>query len=266
MPLIVFASDFGPGPYPGICRGVMKRLAPACEILDLSHDLPVFDPRAAAVWLAAAVPYLPVAIHAAVVDPGVGGSRHAVVLACGRGDLLVGPDNGLWSLAWAELGGVCGAWRLDNPAWRLHPVSATFHGRDVFAPAAAHLALGEPPEAAGPPVDPGSLVRVALPPARLEVGRMQAEVIAVDPFGSALLGVRAAAAAAAGLAPGTVAEVAGRPARCVSTFAEAAPGGLCLLADSSGWLLLAVREGSAARALGLRAGDPVTVTLASASA
>jgi S-adenosylmethionine hydrolase len=263
--LIVFASDFGPGPYPGICRGVMKWLAPASEILDLSHDLPAFDPRAAAVWLAAAVPFMPVAVHVAVVDPGVGGARRAVVLACGRGDLLVGPDNGLWSLAWDALGGVSAAWRLTNPAWRLEPVSATFHGRDVFAPAAAQLARGEAPAAAGPAIDPGSLVRVALPQARVAPGRIAAGVIAVDPFGSALLGVRAAEAAAAGVRPGAVAEVAGRPATCVATFADAPPGGLCLLADSSGWLLLAVREGSAVAALGLRTGDPVMVALAPAS-
>ncbi len=262
---IVFASDFGPGPYAGICRGVIRRLAPACDILDLTHDLPAFDPRAGAVWLAAAAPYLPEAVHLAVVDPGVGGARRAVVLACARGDLLVGPDNGLWSLAWDALGGLRGAWCLENPAWRLEPVSATFHGRDVFAPAAARLALGEAPDAAGPAIAPSSLVRVALPVARVTAGRIEAEVIALDPFGSALLGVRAGDAAAVGLRPGVRAEVAGRPAACVATFADAAPGGLCLLGDSSGWLLLALREGSAAMALGLRAGAAATVTFAPAS-
>jgi S-adenosylmethionine hydrolase len=257
--MIVFSSDFGPGPYPGICRGVIKRIAPACEILDLSHDLPAFQPRAAALWLAAAAPYLPAAVHLAIVDPGVGGPRRPIVVRCGRGDLLVGPDNGLLSLAWAELGGADAAWRLENAAWRLMPVSATFHGRDVFAPAAAHLALGEPPEAAGPSLAPASLVRVDPPAPRIGRGRVEAEVLLVDPFGSALLGVRAADAEGAGLRPGRAVRVAGQPARCVTTFAEAAPAGLCLLADSSGWLLLAVREGSACDALGLRVGDSVTV-------
>jgi S-adenosylmethionine hydrolase len=257
--LIIFSSDFGPGPYPGICRGVIKRIAPACEILDLTHDLPALQPRAAAVWLAAAAPYLPVAVHLSVVDPGVGGTRRPVVVRCRRGDLLVGPDNGLLSLAWAELGGAVAAWRLDNPAWRLAPVSATFHGRDVFAPAAAHLALGEPPEAAGPEVGVPSLQRVGLPAPHVSAGRLEAEVLTFDPFGSALLAVRAAEAQAAGLRAGRAARVGGRPAVCVTTFAEAPADGLCLLPDSSGWLLLAVREGNAREVLGLRVGARVVV-------
>lgn len=261
MALITFSSDFGPGAYPGICRAVIKRLAPRSEVLDLTHDLPAFDPRAAALWLAAAAPYLPVAIHLCVVDPGVGGPRRAAVLRCARGDLLVGPDNGLWSLVWPELGGVTAAWTLENPAWRLRPVSTTFHGRDVFAPAAAHLALGEPPETAGPPLDPGSLERVTLPRPRVTPGRIETEVLLIDPFGSALLGVRAAAAKTAGLCPGRAARLGAHMVPCVTAFSEVARGDLCLLADSSGWLLLARREGSAREALGLTAGDPVTLEL-----
>jgi S-adenosylmethionine hydrolase len=98
--LLSFASDFGPGPYPGICKGVIARLAPEVPVLDLTHDLPPFDVRGAALVLEEALPYLPVGVHLAVVDPGVGTARRAVVIRVGRGDLLVGPDNGLWSRAW----------------------------------------------------------------------------------------------------------------------------------------------------------------------
>jgi S-adenosylmethionine hydrolase len=257
---IWFASDFGPGPYPGICRGVVRRLAPEVQLHDLTHDLPPYDVRAAALWLVQALPYLPVAVHLAVVDPGVGGARRAVVVATARGDLLVGPDNGLWSLAWQAVGGAVRAWELTNPSWRLHPVSRTFHGRDVFAPAAAHLAQGAPPEEAGPEVDPARLERLALPAPEVRPGRLRAEVLLLDPFGSALLGARPADAEAAGIAVGTPVRVrlpAGQElqARRVETFSAVARGELALLEDSSGWLLLAEREGRADRIPGLGPGS-----------
>jgi S-adenosylmethionine hydrolase len=272
-----FSSDFGQGPYAGICRGVVKRLAPEVEVLDLTHDLPAFDPRGAALWLAEALPHLPPDVHLAVVDPGVGTPRRAVVLRTARGDLLVGPDNGLWSLAWERVGGVAGAWELAAPSWRASTVSATFQARDVFAPAAAHLARGEPPEAAGPAVAPAGLLRCVLPAPRLAPGRLEAEVLLFDPFGSAVLAARPGDARAAGLRQGMEVEVAappaaagGRPrrarARCARTFADVPRGALCLLEDSSGWLLLAAREGSARAVLGLERGAWVTLVPAAGPA
>ena len=142
---------------------MIRRIAPDVPIVDVSHGITRHGIRHGALVLAAALPYMPVGVHVAVVDPQVGTERRAVALRCGDGRLLVGPDNGVLSLAWERAGGVEEAFDVSRSPHRLEPVSATFHGRDVFAPVAAHLAAGAELADAGDPLDPSSLTALTLP-------------------------------------------------------------------------------------------------------
>ncbi len=242
--VVTFLSDYGPGDeYVGVVHGVIARIAPAVRVIDLGHGVPPQDVRTGARRLARALPYVPPGVHVAVVDPGVGGERRAVVLRAGD-RWLVGPDNGLLIDAAERLGGVSGAYDVGASPWRLDPVSATFHGRDVFAPVAAHLALGEEPDAE---IDPASLVRLPELRARREDGAVLSHVLEIDGFGNARLDAE----------PGDYASVAGRPVASARTFGDVAPGELLLYADSDGGLALAVNGGSAAALLGLRAGGEI---------
>jgi S-adenosylmethionine hydrolase len=260
---ITFTSDYGlEDHFVGVCHGVMARVAPGARVLDVSHAVGAQDVRQGALLLAQAVPFLPRAVHLAVVDPGVGTGRAMVAVEAG-GQVLVGPDNGL--LAWAAeaLGGVTRAVALDNPAYRLAPVSRTFHGRDVFAPAAAHIAAGVDVGELGPEVDPGGLVRLEREVARLDEGKALASVVAVDHFGNLALGLGREDLERAGVAVGDQVEVraGGRAYRAVvgETFASVAAGELVLHQDSFGSLAVAVNQGRAADRLGAGAGDPVEI-------
>jgi len=253
--LVTFLSDFGlEDAFVGTCHGVIKRISPDGEIIDLTHGI---APRAVlqgALVLASALPYMPVGVHLAVVDPGVGGRRRAVVLRGEDGRLHVGPDNGLLVRAAERLGGVAAAWELTNRAYALEPVSATFHGRDLFAPATAHLARGLDPAELGPPVDPSTLVHVEVPVADVGESEIRAMVLAVDRFGNAQLNLEHP-----DLVPGTRAEIDGRAALVATTFADAAPGELILYENSAGFLAIAVNGGSAAAILSLRPGQGVLI-------
>src|SRR3954452_19282822 len=157
---ITFLSDYGPGDeYVGVVHGVIARLCPEARVLSLGHGVPAQDVRTGARRLARALPFTPAGVHLAVVDPGVGGSRRALALRAGE-RLLVGPDNGLLVPAAERFGGVDEAYEISESRWRLKPVSATSHGRDVFGPVAGHLAAGDPLAAAGAAIDPASLVRL----------------------------------------------------------------------------------------------------------
>jgi S-adenosyl-L-methionine hydrolase (adenosine-forming) len=162
---VVFVSDFGlADAFVGVCHGVIARIAPDCHVIDLTHEVAPQDVRRGALVLAQALAYMPDdAVYLAVVDPGVGGARRPVVVEAGSGTLLVGPDNGLLSLAWDALGGALRARVIDGDGVILRAASATFHGRDVFAPVAAHLALGLHPDQVGRPAEPSSLMRTAAP-------------------------------------------------------------------------------------------------------
>src|SRR5438309_3026324 len=139
---ITFLTDFGlEDDFVGTCHGVIKRIAPEAQIIDLTHGIRPGRIQHGALVLANTLPYMPVGVHLAVVDPGVGGHRRPLVLRSGEGRLLVGPDNGLLVHAAEQLGGIDAAHELANPAYALDSVSRTFHGRDLFSPAAAHLAL-----------------------------------------------------------------------------------------------------------------------------
>jgi S-adenosyl-L-methionine hydrolase (adenosine-forming) len=260
---ITFLSDYGlEHHFVGVCHGVMARVAPGVRVLDVSHAVAAQDVRQGAVVLAQAVPYLPRAVHLAVVDPGVGTGRGMVAVEAGR-QVLVGPDNGLLVWAAEALGGVDRVHALQNPAFRLEPVSRTFHGRDVFAPAAAHLAAGVDPAELGPELDPGGLVRLERPAVRAGAGGVAGSVVVVDHFGNLALDLRVADLEKAGVAMGDPVEMraGGRAHRVMvgETFASVAAGELVLHEDSFGSLAVAVNRGRAADRLGVGAGDPVEV-------
>jgi S-adenosylmethionine hydrolase len=260
---ITFTSDYGlEDHFVGVCHGVMARVAPGARVLDVSHAVGAQDVRQGARVLAEAVPYLPRAVHLAVVDPEVGTARGMVAVEAG-GQVLVGPDNGLLVWAAEALGGVGRVVALENPAYRLEPVSRTFHGRDVFAPAAAHVAAGVDPGELGPELEPARLVRLERPAARVEGERALASVVAVDHFGNLALDLRRDDL---GLAAGDPVEVrvGGRAHRAVvgETFAAVPAGELLLLEDSFGSLAVAVNQGRAADRLGAAPGDRVEVVKA----
>src|SRR6476661_5582708 len=152
-PLITFLSDYGlEDEFAGVCHGVIAGICPDARVIDLTHGIPRHDVRAGALVLRSALAYLPRGIHLAVVDPDVGAERRAVAIRCDDGRMLVGPDNGLLSLAAQAAGGIVEAVDIARSPFRLEPVSATFHGRDLFAPVAARLALETPIENTGLPV------------------------------------------------------------------------------------------------------------------
>jgi S-adenosyl-L-methionine hydrolase (adenosine-forming) len=226
--------------------------------VDITHGIAPQHILQGALVLANTLPYMPEGVHLAVVDPEVGGDRKAVALRGGE-RLYVGPDNGLLLPAAEKLGGVEDAVEITNEDYFLHPVSRTFHGRDVFAPAAAWLARGMPLEELGPTVDAASLVALELPRAMVTPGAVGARVIAVDGFGNAQLNATRDDLEAAGLAAPDRLVAAGRDLPLVGAFAELPDRGLGLLEDSQGMLALVVNRGSAADRLRLKVGDPVVI-------
>jgi S-adenosylmethionine hydrolase len=254
-PFVSLATDFGAA-YTGICAGVVHRIAPAATVLVLTDEITPFGVLEGAMLLRQALPYLPAGVHVGIVDPGVGTARRPVAIETARGDVLVGPDNGLLVPAAAELGGAVRAHVLANPAYRLPEVSASFHGRDVFAPAAAHLASGVDVAGLGAPIEP---LPLDVPPPAVGDGELTASVLYTDRYGSLILGAGPDDLAAAfGLLPldTTLAvEWTGPDGRdhvarvpFVETFGGVAVGDPLLWVDSSGWLGLAVNQGSAAAA------------------
>ena len=256
---VCFLSDFGlADDFVGTCKGVMLRIAPGLSIVDLTHAVPGFAVEAGAEILEHATRYMPAdAVYLAVVDPGVGTGRRELALRTEEGEaLLVGPDNGLLVPATESLGGVSEAVALTDERYHLKPRSSTFHGRDVFAPVAAHLAAGANPSELGEAVDPSSLVRLDAPGALSNAGEgLVARIIAIDGFGNARLSL---AQDEAGLEYGDDLKVDvgdGRMSvRYVETFGSAKAGELVLVLDSHWRLSLAINKGNAAHALALRVG------------
>jgi S-adenosylmethionine hydrolase len=265
-PVITFLSDYGSDDdFVGLCHGVIARICPDAHVIDLTHGIRRHDVRAGALVLAGALPYVPVGVHLAVVDTDVGAARRAVALALADGQRLVGPDNGLLSLAWAAGGGVVEAVDIAHSSFRLEPVSATFHGRDIFAPVAAQLAGGASLAQAGHPIDPSELVRVELPRARFDEGTLIAHVIYIDRFGNVQLDVEHADLAGSDLKLGRALEVQGsdgrsHPAHYARTFADAGAGELLVYEDAYRRLALAISHGDAAAQLGVGVDDELRIT------
>ncbi|MGQ0826206.1 MAG: SAM hydrolase/SAM-dependent halogenase family protein [Actinomycetota bacterium] len=260
LDVISFLSDYGRADeFVGVCHGVMAELAPHARVVDVTHDVPPFDVRAGALTLVRAIQYLPEGVVLAVVDPGVGTDRRAIAVEVERG-FLVGPDNGLLAPAVAMLGGPARVVELTNAELQLPAPGPTFAGRDVMAPAAAHIANGVPIGEFGPDLDPAALAPALVPlPEATDDGCIAAEVLWVDHYGNCQLNVGPEQLAAAGAHPGDTIELRlgerGRRARWVHTFADAKPSELVLLVDSYGAAALALDRASAAAELALRAGS-----------
>jgi S-adenosylmethionine hydrolase len=261
-PVITFLSDYGlSDDFVGVCHGVIAGICPDARVIDLTHGVPRGDVRAGGLILSGALRYLPVGVHLAVVDPGVGGDRRAVALRLADGRVLVGPDNGLLSLA----GPAVEAVDIGRSRFALQPVSATFHGRDIFAPVAARLAGGAGLFAAGEPIDPAGLVALSLPVARVEDGALLAHAVYLDRFGNLQLDASPEEVVACGLGPGHRLAVGVRgeswPGVYGRTFADVPAGELLVYEDAYGRLAVAVNQGSAVQRLGVSVGDELRIGL-----
>ena len=256
---IVFLTDYGlTDEFVGVCHGVMLRIVPDARIVDLTHAIPRQDVMHGGLTLGRATSYMPAdAVYVAVVDPGVGSGRRSIAVRATSGALLVGPDNGVLSMAWEALGGADAAVEITSSDIVLQPVSHTFHGRDVFAPAAAHLAAGVPLENLGPAIAVEELAVVELPGAMVASGAIGARVTGVDGFGNVQLNVGPHDLEAAGIGP--ILTVRGRAVPRVGIFADLPEGTLGAIIDSQGQLALVVNRGNAAETLGLAAGKTVVL-------
>ncbi len=272
-PVITFLTDFGPS-APAVCRGVMFGICPDANIMDISHQVPRFSIREGSGTLVFALPYMPIGIHVAVVDPGVGTERLPVAIRVARGDVLIGPNNGLMPAAADELGGITEVRAIENRDLMLPIVSSSFHGRDIFSPVAAHLASGADYATVGPTLPTGSLVRLPLVKPTIEEGVLSSVVVHVLIFGNvSFAGTPADLEAAIG--PLTL----GQPLRLEfpaheaagpvvehtvwhETFGRVPLGASLVYADSEGHLAFADNQGSAAARLGLAVDRPVCMRLA----
>jgi S-adenosylmethionine hydrolase len=242
---LTFITDYGlEDGFVAACHGVAARIAPGARVIDITHLVQPGDVRRGAAVLAQTVPYLPPAVHVAVVDPGVGTARRGVAVQAGE-SILVGPDNGL--------------------LW-LHPVSPTFHGRDIFMPVAAHLATDVDLAGVGDEIGLADLVTLPAPTSRVRGGEAEGEVMSVDRFGNVQLSIEAADVGQLGVGVGSPIVVrAGRRQLTVpflETFAAVAPGEVVAFTDSAGLISLAVNAGDAAQQLGLPPGAHVRLSVA----
>jgi hypothetical protein len=272
-PVVSLLTDFGPDGPAAICRGVILTIARDAQIVDIGHNVRKFAIRDGAFLLWCSLPYMPVGVHVAVVDPGVGTDRRPIAVWCRRGDVLVGPDNGLLMPAARRLGGIQAAHLLENSEYMLATRSSTFHGRDIFAPFAAHLASGRPLESVGPAIDPEGLVDLRFPAPTVRSGELETAVLFVDSFGNArLAGQPSDLAAAVGrLEPGVAVglefeDESGRLVRETTTwqrmFGAVAPGSSLLYEDSFGLVSLADNQGNVAARLGLEPDRTVRIRAA----
>jgi len=264
-----FLTDYGlDDGFVAACHGVATAIAPTVRIIDITHLVPPGDVRRGAAVLAQTMPYLPRGVHVAVVDPGVGTARRGVAVAVGD-SILVGPDNGLLSWAVLRAGGATTAHQLTNGELWLHPLSQTFHGRDIFMPVAAHLAAGTELSAVGSQIDVADLVMLPAPTSRVHDGEAEGEVMSVDRFGNVQLSITASDADRLGIGFGSSLVVrCGRRQLTVpylETFAAVAPGEIVAFTDSAGLISIAVNAGDAAQQLGLPPGAHVRLSATPAS-
>jgi S-adenosyl-L-methionine hydrolase (adenosine-forming) len=254
--IVTLLTDYGRGDdFVGVCHGVIRRIHPDAQIVDITHGIDRYAVRQGALVLRNTLPYMPVGVHVAVVDPQVGTERRAIALRTGDGRVLVGPDNGLLSLAWEACEGVDRVVDVTRSPHRLEPVSATFHGRDIFAPVAAHLAAGAELADAGDPLDPDTLARVELPEPSEQDGAVVAHALVIDHFGNVGLNVGHDRLAGTGITLGGKVEVEALGERYVATyaqtFADVSPGELLVYEDAYRTLALAINRGDAAGTLSL---------------
>lgn len=256
---ISFLSDFGTDDeFVGVVKSVIREIAPEAVVIDLTHNIPAFDVRAGSLALARAVQYVARGIVLAVVDPGVGTDRRAVAIeVAGASGIFVGPDNGLLASAVAMAGGAERAFALTNHIYQLPAPGPTFAGRDIFGPAAAHLAAGVPIEELGEEIDTHSLLPGVLPLTRMEDDRLIAEVLWVDRYGNVQLNVDPDELTPFGDTVLLHFHDGVRTARRAHTYGAIARGGIGLVVDSYGLVSICLERQSAAAELHLGAGDEV---------
>ena len=263
--IVSLLTDYGhDDEFVGVCHAVIRGIAPDAPVVDLTHGITRYGVREGAIVLRNSLPYLPAGVHVAIVDPQVGTERRGLALRTGEERVLVGPDNGLLSLAWESSGGVVEAVDITRSRHRLEPVSSTVHGRDIVAPVAAHLAAGAELGDAGEHVEPDELQALTLPVPEVRDGEVEAHVLIVDRFGNASLNLGHDDLAGSGLSLGRGVEIAvGRGERFIATFAQTfadvRPGDVILYEDAYRSLAIAVNRGDAARTLKLA--PDATVTL-----
>jgi S-adenosylmethionine hydrolase len=255
--IVTLLTDYGrEDDFVGVCHGVIRSIHHEAQIIDITHGVRRYAVRQGALVLRNTLPFMPVGVHVAIVDPQVGTERRAVALRTGDGRVLVGPDNGLLSLAWARCGGVELVVDVSRSPHRLEPVSATFHGRDIFAPVAAQLARGAELADAGDPLDPGDLIEVELPQPRMEGDALVAHALVIDRFGNASLDVDHDNLNGTGITLGGTVELEAAGERYLATyaqtFADVRPGELIVYEDAYRTLAVAINRGDAAATLGLR--------------
>lgn len=263
---VTFLSDFGlEDDFVGTCHGVIKTIAPEAQIIDVTHGISPRHVLQGALVLANTSSYMPVGVHLAVVDPGVGSSRRPLALRSGDGRIFVGPDNGLLVPAAERLGGIDAVHELANPDYALDSVSRTFHGRDLFAPAAAHLAAGVALDEVGPPLASDALARLELPAPDVGENRIRATVLYIDRFGNVQLNLTREHLEQAEVSPGTTLEVELGLDRyyavAARTFADARKGDVILYEDSYRNIALAISGGNAAELFGAAPGQDVRIRL-----
>jgi len=256
--IITLTTDFGlRDAYVGSMKGVILSIHPHARIVDITHELPAHRILPAACLLREACPrFPPGTVHVAVVDPGVGGQRTPLLLKIDN-RFYVGPDNGIFGLLMADLP-LQGAWSLEKREHFLHPVSDTFHGRDVFAPVAAHLAAGTPPNAFGPAAkDPSS---ISFPAHHEEAGTLKGQILWVDRFGNCMTNLSDRIVSRWARGASFTVRTASKKMAGISTTYESTPEGEALsLINSMGYLEIACNQARADLALGLREGDPVVL-------
>lgn len=265
MPLrydtITFLSDYGlTDGFVGVVHSVIRSIAPEVAVIDLTHGIEPYDVRGGGLALARSAPYLCPGVVLAVIDPAVGTSRRPIAVEIGDGGaVLVGPDNGLLAPVVQLYGGATRAVEITNELYRLPSDSATFDGRDIFAPAAAHLCMGVDLTDLGPLVDPVSLFPAMVPLPREEEGRIHGEVLWVDRYGNAQLNIDPAELTEFDDRVRLVFDDTSRSARRVPAFASVEPGEVGLITDSYGLMAIVLDRASAAAEFGLRAGSAVTI-------
>jgi S-adenosylmethionine hydrolase len=262
--IVTFLSDYGlEDEFVGVCHGVILRIAPHVRIVDVHHNILRQDIRHGAVVLSQSVPYLPDSVHLAVVDPTVGSDRKAVALETKWGEIFVGPDNGLLIPAAEAAGGIVRAHEIVEQAFLLRPISRTFQGRDIFAPATAHIANGVDLSELGPQLETGELAQLVVPEAWVHDDHLHAEVLQVDRFGNLQLNFARRHLDEVGLLDGQDLEVRLEGHRLqvplASHFADVEPGEYVLMEDSYRYLSLAINKGDARNRLRASAGSTVIV-------
>ena len=261
---VTFLSDYGlEDEFVGVCHAVMLRIAPHLRVIDVHHNILRQDIRHGAVVLLQSIPYLPESVHLAVVDPSVGSERRALAIETGRGETFVGPDNGLLVPAAEASGGIKRAFEITDKRFLVTPVSRTFQGRDVFAPAAAHIAAGVDPAEIGAAVPIEELVRLEIPEAWVHDDHLHAEVLQVDRFGNLQLNLSREHLGKVSIARGDKLEVRVEGHRLQvpfgETFADVGAGEFVLIEDSYHYVSVAVNKGDAAARLRARPGATAIV-------